>query len=515
MDRGYELTEALLKKLERKIGSVYTEAAEEMQKTIDEYLARFIGRDEEMREAMEREEITPAQYQQWRMTQIARGERYEAMRDELAERATKANEVAVAYVNDETPGIYSLNRNYTAYVIEQAAGDCGFDLFDEQTVKRLIKEQPDLMPHYPEKRAVRRGIDLAYGKKQITAGIRSGILQGKTVRGIADDLQKRITSMNRASAIRTARTAVTTAQNAGRQDSYEAAAKMGIRVRKRWIAAKDARTRHDHGAADGQIVMWDEPFEVGGFEMMFPGDRSGGAPGRLIYNCRCTMATVEKDGIEAEPRQMRVRNPATGRNELISEMTFEQWATWKREQDPEAFDIALKKAANAASDRNQHEKYRQLLGKHVPKSFADFQEMKYNNSEQWNFIKIDAGRRRKLMKHPELALPAAERAIAEDAKFTRYLFNPENEKGWIKGLLFTRRLGYSQKNWNSLQSEILHGARLYPAVFKESNAYGDLYEQQMILYGTTNNPSNVVVGWIYKPDDSVSMTTAYIKEAKK
>lgn len=330
MDRGYELTEALLKKLERKIGSVYTEAAEEMQKTIDEYLARFIGRDEEMREAMEREEITPAQYQQWRMTQIARGERYEAMRDELAERATKANEVAVAYVNDETPGVYSLNRNYTAYVIEQAAGDCGFDLFDEQTVKRLIKEQPDLMPHYPEKRAVRRGIDLAYGKKQITAGIRSGILQGKTIRGIADDLQKRITSMNRASAIRTARTAVTTAQNAGRQDSYEAAAKMGIRVRKRWIAAKDDRTRHDHGAADGQIVMWDEPFEVGGFEMMFPGDRSGGAPGRLIYNCRCTMATVEKDGIEAEPRQMRVRNPATGRNELISEMTYTQWLVWRK-----------------------------------------------------------------------------------------------------------------------------------------------------------------------------------------
>ena len=43
----------------------------------------------------------------------------------------------------------------------------------------------------------------------------------------------------------------------------------------------------------------------------------------------CTMRTVEKEGIEAEPRQMRVRNPETGRNELISEMTYEEWAGWK------------------------------------------------------------------------------------------------------------------------------------------------------------------------------------------
>jgi len=329
VDYGHDETEKLLRSLERRIKGVYTEAAKELQKTIDEYLARFIGRDEEMRESMERGEISAEQYQHWRLTQIARGERYETMRDELAERATKANEAAVAYVNDATPGIYSLNRNYTSYVIEQAAGDCGFTLFDEQTVKRLITEQPDLMPHYPEKRAVRRGIDLEYGKKQITAGIRSGILQGKPIRGIADDLQKRITSMNRASAIRTARTAVTAAQNAGRQDGYEAAAKLGIKVRKRWIATKDSRTRHDHGMADGQIVEYNEMFKVGGYELAFPGDHQNGAPGWLIYNCRCTMATVEKNGIEAELRQMRVRNPATGRNELVSEMSYEEWVGWK------------------------------------------------------------------------------------------------------------------------------------------------------------------------------------------
>lgn len=51
-----------------------------------------------------------------------------------------------------------------------------------------------------------------------------------TVNGIADDMQNRITTMRRASAIRTARTAVTGAQNAGRMDSYKAAEGMGIKL---------------------------------------------------------------------------------------------------------------------------------------------------------------------------------------------------------------------------------------------------------------------------------------------
>ena len=89
--------------------------------------------------------------------------------------------------------------------------------------------------------------------------------------------------MNKASAIRTARTAVTGAQNAGRMDSYVAAEKMGIKVRKEWLATIDGRTRHSHAMLDGQTVDIDKPFKVDGEEIMFPGDTS--APGYLVYNC--------------------------------------------------------------------------------------------------------------------------------------------------------------------------------------------------------------------------------------
>jgi SPP1 gp7 family putative phage head morphogenesis protein len=328
-DLGHNLTDKELAKLERRIAKLYREAGEEMQATIDAYFEQFKKRDEEMKALIgtvqNGKEWTEADYKQWRLNQIGRGERYQAMRDKVAQRATDANAVAVSYTNDATPGIYSLNRNYAAYTIEQVAGNIGFDLWDEQTVKRLMVEQPDLMPYYPKDRALKRGIDLAYGKKQITASVTSSILQGKSIKHMADDLQKRITTMSRDSAIRTARTAVTGAQNAGRMDSYAAAEKMGIKLKKEWLATLDARTRHSHAMLDGEQVAQDKKFSNG---CRFPGDPQG--PPWEIYNCRCTMiAAVE--GVDTSTAQRRVRNPSTGQAEVISNMSYAEWAGWKKD----------------------------------------------------------------------------------------------------------------------------------------------------------------------------------------
>ncbi|MCI8623762.1 MAG: hypothetical protein HFG26_08880 [Provencibacterium sp.] len=239
---------------------------------------------------------------------------------------TKANEVAAAYINDTTPGLYSLNRNYAAYTIEQQVGaDVGFDLWDEQTVKRLIVEQPDLMPYYPPERAVKRGIDLAWGKRQITSQVTTGILMGDSIKHLADRLQTNIPNMNRTSAIRAARTAVTGAQNAGRQDSYAAAARMGIQLEKRWLATLDGRTRHNHAAADGQTVEEDKPFIVGGEELMYPGDSRGS--GWNIYNCRCT-TIAHVNGVDMSSAKRRARDSETGKSMVIENMTFSEWEKW-------------------------------------------------------------------------------------------------------------------------------------------------------------------------------------------
>lgn len=317
-DEAHLRTDRLLQALERRIARIYREARDELDETVKAYFESFRVRDEDMKKRLDAGEITQEHYLQWRLNQIGRGTRFEALRDLMAERYTQANEVAVAYVNDATPGVYALNRNYAAYTIERTAGNVGFTLFDESTVRRLIVEEPDVMPYYPPKRAVKRGIDLAYGKSQITKNVTSGILQGKSVGKMAADLQTRITEMDRTSAVRAARTAVTAAQNAGRMDIYHAAEKMGIHLQKEWLATLDSRTRHSHRRLDGERRDPDDEFSNG---CRYPGDPRG-KPAE-VYNCRCTLITHVLD----IPQDDALRRDRYG---LLPDMTYAQWEKQKR-----------------------------------------------------------------------------------------------------------------------------------------------------------------------------------------
>ena len=49
-DEGHNLTEKELAKLERRIASVYGEAAKELQETVDNYFQQFEKRDAEMKD---------------------------------------------------------------------------------------------------------------------------------------------------------------------------------------------------------------------------------------------------------------------------------------------------------------------------------------------------------------------------------------------------------------------------------------------------------------------------------
>ncbi len=94
-----------------------------------------------------------------------------------------------------------------------------------------------------------------------------------------------------------ARTETIAASNYG---SHEAAKQSGLTLKKVWLATEDARTRPDHAAADGQEVDLDEPFTVGGAQLMYPGDVSRGAPGNEVIQCRCTQIYKRVQQLEAK-----------------------------------------------------------------------------------------------------------------------------------------------------------------------------------------------------------------------
>lgn len=62
-------------------------------------------------------------------------------------------------------------------------------------------------------------------------------------------------------------------------------------ITQEWDAASDGDTRPDHRAADGQVRQHGQPFSVGGYAMMHPGDSSLGAPVSQIAFCRCVLRT--------------------------------------------------------------------------------------------------------------------------------------------------------------------------------------------------------------------------------
>ncbi len=227
--------------------------------------------------------------------------------------------------------------------------------------------------------------------------------------------------------------------------------------------------------------------------------------------CRSTtVAVIEDEDLERLKRS--AYNPSSGRIEKVpASMTYEQWYEKYVKGNQEALNEE-KAIKNQASDREQHERYRKILGKYVPEKFDSFQKMKYNEPERWKFTKLDYQRRTELLENPDKKLPNAENAILPEGKFTKYLLGGDIERGLAKGRAFTKRLGYSLENWKELQNEIQQGVEKYPAENKGQIEYGTKYEQKMILYGKKGTPANVIVGWLLKPDGSIAMTSAYIKE---
>lgn len=166
---------------------------------------------------------------------------------------------------------------------------------------------------------------------------------------------------------------------------------------------------------------------------------------------------------------------------------------------------------NAGRDSSQYKHYKNILGDDIG-SLEKFRQMKYNEPEKFSIIKLDYERRIELLKNTENKLPNAENVILPEGKFTKYLFDGEHPNGLAKGRAISSRLGYSIENWQEFRDAIQKGAVKYPAVKKGFDGHGQRYEQKMVLMGLKNNPANVVVGWIQRPNGEVSMTSAYLKE---
>lgn len=329
MDIAHKETDRILTNIERRVRKEYRQASKEVEQKLDNYFAAFCRKDEAKREAVKSGEMTEHDYKQWRTSQLAVGKRWESLKEQLAQDYTNATVIARNISDGYMPEVYAINHNFATYEVETSAKvDTSYTLYSAESVERLIRENPDILPQVGRttQELIDSGVLKKWEMKNIQSTMIQGILQGESINHLAQRMARDVGATNYKDCVKHARTMTTATQNAGRVDGFKRAEKMGIDMEQEWVAILDGRTRHEHRQLDGQRRPVGEPFEVDGYKLDYPADPK--APYYLIMNCRCTLIGQLK-GFERDTKKYRQDADLDG-------MTYEEWKNAKTTKKKQA-----------------------------------------------------------------------------------------------------------------------------------------------------------------------------------
>lgn len=306
-DQAHDFAERKIAEFQADVYETYQQAQADAQEALSRFLKRFEKEDERQRAKVEAGELSEADYKAWRKGKILRSRQLSSTLDQVSQAMTEANQVAMAALSGKLPEVYAENANFAAFSICKDTGVAvAFDLVDPDTVGHMLTAGAALLP------AVDVAKDVAWNRKLVSSQLTQGVLLGESIPKIARRVQN-VTGSNLATAMRTARTAVTGAECAGRMSSYERAKGMGIKLKKEWLSTLDNRTRHSHRQLDGERIDNDEKAKFSN-GCRYPGDPT--ARYAEICNCRCTViAAVE--GFETDDAERWSKLPKG--------MTYEEW----------------------------------------------------------------------------------------------------------------------------------------------------------------------------------------------
>lgn len=101
--------------------------------------------------------------------------------------------------------------------------------------------------------------------------------------------------------------------------------------------------------------------------------------------CRTTTITHFPDTVD----EVRLARDHKGKIYKVNgDITYKEWYNEHVKSNPEEL-ISEKKIKNRDSDKQQHKRYKEVLGKEIPKAFDEFQDLKYNDIEKWKVLKSD------------------------------------------------------------------------------------------------------------------------------
>lgn len=347
-DAGRVIVDEQLEKLEARLTAIYGQASKEIQSDLNSFMERYKDQDEAQKAKVENGEITQKQYEDWKNRQIFRSNAMQAKIDDLAQRMVHADEQAMAMVNDQLPETYATSYNFGVYKGETYANEAGFDytqftIINQDAVKTLMKEDPDLIPWKPD-------VDVPEDEKWNRQKIQETVLQGIVKGDSMDDVAKRllpIVNMDKNAAIRTARTAVNGIENKGRKDATERVKEAGVPMVERWSCTHDDRTRDTHILLDGTEPNKDGKFGEGILSTLieYPGDPAGDP--EEVYNCRCGLLSTIAGIDHTKDKDLYAQ--------MMEKEYFEDWVKVKEDIDTkeQAFQAKKEGAADRVAERRE------------------------------------------------------------------------------------------------------------------------------------------------------------------
>lgn len=283
-DLGTRFTDARHAALVKQFNRVYRQAQQEIIEKLNEHTKRMNAKAKIKLAQLAAGTLSQQDFDDWLNGQVYVGKLWHDKVTSVTSTLMQANQQANAMIENEKRAVFGENASFQAYQLEHDADlDLSFTVYDSATVTRLLNEEPELLP----RKRVNGRKDQAWNRRNIANAVTQGIIQGESVDKVAKRIAKQTCSKNKAAMTRYARTALTGAQNAGRIEVMHEAQDMGIKVKKRWLAALDSRTREAHQHLDSQVQEVDKPFHSDLGDIMYPGDFRA-KPGN-VWNCRCTL----------------------------------------------------------------------------------------------------------------------------------------------------------------------------------------------------------------------------------
>lgn len=168
--------------------------------------------------------------------------------------------------------LFGITKDFGGYSVAGIAGARRFNP-DDPAVRKAVETQAQRLADTVQTTASALELTLADGEAK-----------GETIDELADRV-RRVFELSREG--RAPLIAATEVSNAANAAAMAAAMQTGLDLDKTWWTRRDERVRPAHKDVHGDRKSLDEPFMVGGFPMMFPGDPT--APPHLTINCRCAL----------------------------------------------------------------------------------------------------------------------------------------------------------------------------------------------------------------------------------